>query len=270
MAKDPSFPWYASDWLGSTKRAMLSPAQRGAYIDLLSHQWGDATCSLPDDDEALEALSGMGEGWLKGASICLRQCFPKHPTLQGRIANPRLLEIRAERDEWLAKSAKGGRKSQRVQRLRRGKGASTTLASKGGSKRQANVKSPSPSPKTPTVSKIPPVSSCPEASSELEIVLVFPVVGGDQKEWGLTAAKRDQYRASFPGLEVDVELLAARQWCIDHETQRKTPGGMLKFLSGWLPRNQNRAKGGSNDQTQRSGRYRGKGRDPAAEAARYR
>lgn len=150
MAKDPSFPFYASDWLGSTKRAVMTPGQRGAYIDLLCHQWGDATCSLEDDDQLLAALSGLNEGWFNGASVVLRKCFPSHPTLVGRIANPRLLELRAERDAWVAKSREGGRKSGVSRRKRQAKGGSTTALTKG----QPKGNSPSPSPsskKTPIV-----------------------------------------------------------------------------------------------------------------------
>ena len=88
----------------------MTPAERGAYIDLLAHQWGDSTCSLPDDDVVLAALSGLGEGWLPDGSQMLRRCFPPHPTLEGRVASPRLLELRAEREAWIEKSRAGGRR----------------------------------------------------------------------------------------------------------------------------------------------------------------
>lgn len=150
MAKDPSFPWYASDWLGSNKRAMMTLEQQGAYMNLLCRQWTDKTCSLPDDDEALAALSGMGEGWLKGGSRVVRDSFPPHPTLDGRIANARLLSLRQERDEWIEKSRLGGIKSGQSRRLRKAKGTtkggSTTVPTK--CQPNANSPSPSPSPKS--------------------------------------------------------------------------------------------------------------------------
>lgn len=146
MAKDPAFQWYASDWLGSNRRAMMTLEQQAAYMNLLCRQWTDKTCSLPDDDEALAQLSELGEGWFKGGGTTLRDCFPKHPTLEGRIANTKLLELRTERNAFLEKSAEGGRKSAAAKRKRRGKGGSTTV----GTKRQANGNSPSPSP-SPTI-----------------------------------------------------------------------------------------------------------------------
>ena len=142
MAGFPYFKFYASDWLGSTKRAIMTQEQRAAYIDLLSHQWGDETCSLPDDDEVLAALSGLGQGWFKGGSEMLRRCFPKHPTLEGRIANPKLLDIRADAVAWSEKSAEGGRKSAESKKLKAAKGGSTTLPTK----RQPNAKHPEPEP----------------------------------------------------------------------------------------------------------------------------
>ena len=116
MAKQPYFPFYYSDWLGSTKRALMTPAQRGGYIDLLCYQWGDTTCSLPDDDEVLATLSGLGSEWLKGGSSALRPCFPMHPSLKGRLANPRLLEIRQKYDLWIERSRQGGINSGKTRR----------------------------------------------------------------------------------------------------------------------------------------------------------
>lgn len=130
MAKDPAFMFYTNDWLSSTIRVLMSPAQRGAYIDLLCHQWNDETCSLPDDDEVLAVLSGLGEGWLNGSCDLLRRCFPKSDTLVGRIANKKLLELKDERDAWKEKCRKGGLKSSKNRKLRSVKGSSTTVATK--------------------------------------------------------------------------------------------------------------------------------------------
>jgi len=134
MGKDPSFPFYANDWLSSTKRALMTPAQRGAYVDLLCHQWNDPDCSLPDDDESLAVLSGLLGDWLPNGCRLVGDCFPPHPIFAGRIANTRLLEIKAEREEWREKSREGGKKSAESRRkaleakgLGVGKGGSTTV-----------------------------------------------------------------------------------------------------------------------------------------------
>jgi hypothetical protein len=100
----------------------------------------------------LARLSGLGEEWMKGSSQILRRWFPKYPSLDGRIANLRLLEIRAERDEWKAKCREGGRKSGKTRR-ERSKGSTKTLQSKREVK--GNTPSPSPSPSSVSVTKTP-------------------------------------------------------------------------------------------------------------------
>jgi uncharacterized protein YdaU (DUF1376 family) len=92
----PYFPFYASDWVGSTKIALMSPEQEGAYIRLLCHAWADPDCGLPDDDNALAALSRVGQPRWREVSDRVRACFSPHPTVSGKIHNTRLSEIRAE------------------------------------------------------------------------------------------------------------------------------------------------------------------------------
>lgn len=54
--KSPAFQFYVKDWLGSQRVRLLTPEQRGCYIDLMSHCWDGP--GLPDDLEELEILSG--------------------------------------------------------------------------------------------------------------------------------------------------------------------------------------------------------------------
>ena len=165
--KAPAFQFYASDWLGSNKRAMMSLEQQGAYLLLLCRQWSDPTCSLPDDDGLLAGLSELGEGWFTIGCPLVRDCFPKHPTLDGRLANPKLLELRYEKDEWRAKSSMGGKKSGAARRAK--SGAATTCDTKKSAnqtrtkhptKREptpqpnANTPSPSPSPNSVTTNVV--------------------------------------------------------------------------------------------------------------------
>ncbi len=74
------------------------------------------------------------------------------------------------------------------------------------------------------------------------IVLVFPTVGSGAKQFGLNQAKIDEYRESYPGLDVMAECKRARQWCVDNPKKRKTADGMPRFLNSWLSKEQN--KGG--------------------------
>ncbi len=79
------------------------------------------------------------------------------------------------------------------------------------------------------------------ASPESPVVLTYPTVGTNSKEWGLTQAKLDEYRESFPGLDVEAECRKALQWCRDNAANRKTPNGMPKFLCRWLGKAQDYA-----------------------------
>lgn len=107
--KAPAFQFYANDWLSSSKVALMTPEQRGAYIQLLCHDW--SSDGIPDDEDALSRLSGMGEGWFKGGSRVVRECFNQHPTKDGFLTNKRLEEEREKQLKWRKKSSEGGRKS---------------------------------------------------------------------------------------------------------------------------------------------------------------
>lgn|SRR5262245_10154794 len=114
--KAPAFQFYANDWLSSPRIMLMSPAQEGAYIRLLCIAWNDPDCSIPDDDAQLAILSRLGEGWLKGGSTLVRECFNQHPEKPGRLVNLRLLEERAKQQNWREKSRQGGIESGKIRR----------------------------------------------------------------------------------------------------------------------------------------------------------
>lgn len=96
-------------------------------------------------------------------------------------------------------------------------------------------------------------TACPETqkpASSVPPVLVFPC-DGPEKEWGIGQVKIDQYRVSFPHLDLMAELRLARQWCIDNPQKRKTARGMPAFLTNWLGRSQNKrgSQGKPSDET---------------------
>jgi uncharacterized protein YdaU (DUF1376 family) len=90
---------------------LMTPAQEGAYIRLLSIAWGSEDCGLPDDDTQLAVLSRLGEEWFNGGSTVVRKCFKQK---NGRLYNERLLEERKKQDVWREKSRQGGIKSGRI------------------------------------------------------------------------------------------------------------------------------------------------------------
>jgi phage replication O-like protein O len=72
----------------------------------------------------------------------------------------------------------------------------------------------------------------------------FAFVLRSKKLWHLPQAKLDQYKATFPNLDVEVELRKAAQWLIDNPGRRKTATGMTRYVSGWLGRAKPGLEGG--------------------------
>lgn len=62
----------------------------------------------------------------------------------------------------------------------------------------------------------------------------FPIKGG--RTWYLSARKLEEYRDSYPELDLDSEFRKARQWLRTNIPRRKTPQGMPNFLTSWLNR----------------------------------
>ena len=77
---------------------------------------------------------------------------------------------------------------------------------------------------------------------------VFPVRGKKggkaAREWELPQSELELYREAYPDLEVDRQIENAVRWCEHNGSRRKTPGGMLSFLTRWLSSEQNRPRPG--------------------------
>ncbi len=89
----PFFKFNVSDWLTSQKIAMMSAAQVGSYIMLLTHCWAQATCTLPSDRIILKTLAKWTDD-CPGNFDEVIACFVPYKKT-GRLTNPRLYH------EWL-------------------------------------------------------------------------------------------------------------------------------------------------------------------------
>jgi len=105
--KLPSFPFYVKDWLASSRVRMMILAHRGAYLELLCHDWD--TDGLLNDDDALATLSCLGDNWFNGAAQIIKPCFVNHPAKVGYLTNPRLQQIRLEYLEHREERRRSGR-----------------------------------------------------------------------------------------------------------------------------------------------------------------
>lgn len=132
--KSPAFQFYPADWLAEKNIILMSPAEEGAYIRLLSYCWENE--GLPIDEDELSILSRLGEGWFKGGSTKLLKCFYQK---DGMYQNARLDNERDKQKKWHDKSVEGGKRSAEMRKNNDSKGGSRVVQPKG------NIVSPSPS-----------------------------------------------------------------------------------------------------------------------------
>jgi len=70
----------------------------------------------------------------------------------------------------------------------------------------------------------------------------FAIPSNDGGEVTIPPNMVHEFRAAYPAVNVEAELRAMRVWSLANQANRKTRGGMLKFVNGWLAREQNRAR----------------------------
>jgi uncharacterized protein YdaU (DUF1376 family) len=109
----PDMPMMVNDWLSSTSITLMAPAQEGALLRLLLHAWNDPTCSLPDGDAQLAALSRLGHDW-EQLGPAVRACFESDPSHTGRIFNPKQRGIRLAQESRIQAASDHGKKANKV------------------------------------------------------------------------------------------------------------------------------------------------------------
>ncbi len=83
----------------------------------------------------------------------------------------------------------------------------------------------------------PPVSAEPLRDST-PAVITIPLV--DKTEHPVTKAQVDDWIAAYPAVDVPQKLREIRQWNIANPTRRKTRKGILRHITDWLAREQDR------------------------------
>jgi uncharacterized protein YdaU (DUF1376 family) len=181
--RSPAFQFYPGDWLSSSKIAVMTPAEEGAYIRLLCHAWNDPHCSLPDDDEQLAIFSRLGEGWFNGGSTKIRACFQRHPKMHERIFNLRLLLERKKQLAWSRKSREGGERSGESRR-KKGKGGSQMVEPNANQKATLHLQSSSSSSNLRNTPPLPAGASPSKKSGKTFIPPTLPEVQAYAQEYG--------------------------------------------------------------------------------------
>jgi len=123
MERPPAMPTYCRDWLTGTRTREMTSEQRGAFHDLLMWAWiSDPPCTIPDNEETLARLSGLGGRWRKVGGKVMA-CFEPVIGMPGRLRNRKqwkvwedLRELRETRAEA---GRNGGKKSGEVRANRK-------------------------------------------------------------------------------------------------------------------------------------------------------
>jgi uncharacterized protein YdaU (DUF1376 family) len=103
--KSPAFQFYPKDYLSDINVQVMSLSERGAYMNLLCHEWLEG--GLPDDDDILSILSGLGKEWFGKSGEKIRKCF----TIKSeKFINPRLEKERKNQKERRKKRSDAGKK----------------------------------------------------------------------------------------------------------------------------------------------------------------
>jgi hypothetical protein len=90
----------------------------------------------------------------------------------------------------------------------------------------------------------------------------------DNREFPISQKQIDEYAQLYPATDTEAEFRKMKAWLISNQSKRKTWGGMLRFVNGWLSREQD--KGGTKHQTRRpsNGRTYAPNADEYAELAK--
>lgn len=71
----------------------------------------------------------------------------------------------------------------------------------------------------------------------------------DGSEWRPTQAEYEEYERLYPAVDVKSEIAGMRAWCLSNPKNKKTKGGVKRFLNGWLAREQNKSHRGRDKPT---------------------
>ena len=88
-----------------------------------------------------------------------------------------------------------------------------------------------------------PIQSNTNPNNSTELPSAPPVLTltlNDGSEYGISQADIDEWRTTFPNVDVMQQLQAMKLWCKDNPKRRKTKKGVRRFVSNWLDREQNR------------------------------
>lgn len=71
---------------------------------------------------------------------------------------------------------------------------------------------------------------------------LFPMTLSNGKEKGFSQEIIDQWKKSYPLIDIEQELKKMQSWCLSNPQKRKTASGITRFANSWLSRAQEESK----------------------------
>jgi hypothetical protein len=97
-------------------------------------------------------------------------------------------------------------------------------------------------------------SGFPEVCAEPAAPALFVTLTlNDKSEYPIFETQIAEWQGLYPAVDIRQELRNMRGWCIANPSKRKTKSGILRFVTSWLAKEQN--KGGQNAKDKRTGEH---------------
>jgi len=196
----PWFPLDAKQWLVGT--AGMTKAEKGVFIDLLCYQWENGSLSSIPSRLPIECANEWPVLQLK-----FTEC------ISGELVNPKLYEIRLEKEALLNKQVEGGRKGAR---LRYGSPTRKAIGIQSKSKSKSKKSEQEPEKKK---------EEKPFTAYEQKLANFFDSIPEQQ----LVIWER-----AYPGIDIAQCILEARAYAFSNT--QKGYKNLNKFVNGWLSR----------------------------------
>ena len=108
------------------------------------------------------------------------------------------------------------------------------------SKPQANGKQTASKKEDKKENKIEIEDECLIIGPESPVVISLPL--NDGSEFGVTAVMVSEFSVLYPAVDVMQELRNMRGWLLNNPKNRKTAGGICRFINSWLAREQDKPR----------------------------
>lgn len=241
------FPWiqfFPRDWVADTRALTL--AAKGAWIDILaalhnSPTRGSMTLEVEawarligsSGDEAARVLRELGNGGVAQVVTLGNGAV--------MVENRRMKREEKDREKNRQRVARHREKVSIQQNTPHDSEPETLFGNDGDTNRSQKPEARIQNNTTIRAEAAAPLRA-EKAVDSSPVVMRFPVIG-QEDPWPLHQSSVDQFRQTFPGVNVPLALGEAKLWCEVNRTKRKTARGMPKFLFAWLERRQNRGGG---------------------------